>query len=114
MLFSVHPIHVEAVSGIVGRADILACTTFFSAFVFYNKSTKSCDSMITYLYLGMAILLAGISMLFKENGVTVLVSNYTYCYCQIVSVSKGYFVYMLMVYLRSHDLYEYFEHITLV
>lgn len=75
MLFSVHPVHVEAVSGIVGRADILACNTFLLAFIFYNKSMKTCKSNSTYLYLGMAILLAGISMLFKENGLTVLVSN---------------------------------------
>lgn len=76
MLFAVHPVHVEAISGIVGRADILACITFFLAFIFYSKSMYNCKSMITYLYLSIAILLAGISILFKENGITILVSNW--------------------------------------
>lgn len=74
MVFAVHPVHVEAISGIVGRADILACSTFFLAFIFYSKCVKNCKSIVTYLYLSIAILLAGISMLFKENGITVLVS----------------------------------------
>ncbi|XP_026324290.1 transmembrane and TPR repeat-containing protein 4-like [Hyposmocoma kahamanoa] len=71
-LFAVHPVHVEAVSGIVGRADILACCTFFLAFIFYSKSMRNCKFMISYFYVSTAILLAGISMLFKENGITVL------------------------------------------
>ena len=29
LLFAVHPVHVEAVSGVVGRADLLAAITFF-------------------------------------------------------------------------------------
>lgn len=74
-LFAVHPVHVEVISGIVGRADILACSTFFLAFIIYNISMKNCKSMITYFYLNTAILIAGVSMLFKENGITVLVSN---------------------------------------
>lgn len=79
ILFAVHPVHVEAISGIVGRADILACITFFLTFNLYSKSMKNGKSVITYLYLSTAILLAGISMLFKENGVTVLVSIYINC-----------------------------------
>ncbi|KAG5845214.1 hypothetical protein ANANG_G00136440 [Anguilla anguilla] len=38
LLFAVHPIHTEAVSGIVGRADVLACMLFLLAFLSYIRS----------------------------------------------------------------------------
>lgn len=72
LLFAVHPVHVEAVSGIVGRADILAAITFFLAFLSYNKSLTS--QRCSNVFLLLTVVLAGISMLCKENGVTVLVS----------------------------------------
>ncbi|XP_063837298.1 protein O-mannosyl-transferase TMTC4-like [Ostrinia nubilalis] len=70
LLFAVHPIHVEAVSGIVGRADLLCAITFFIAFLLYNKAmTNDKFSFVTLL---LSVSMAAISMLFKENGVTVL------------------------------------------
>lgn len=73
ILFSVHPVHVEAVCGIVGRADLLAAITFLLSFLTYGKGIK-CNK-IPYVYLLLSIILAGTSMLFKENGITVLVSK---------------------------------------
>ncbi|XP_059049134.1 protein O-mannosyl-transferase TMTC4-like isoform X2 [Achroia grisella] len=73
-IFAVHPVHVEAVCGIVGRADIIAAMTFFLSFIAYNKAITS-DKVI---YLVAAVLLATVSMLFKENGVTVL--GFCLCY----------------------------------
>ncbi|XP_067351825.1 protein O-mannosyl-transferase TMTC1 isoform X4 [Channa argus] len=35
LLFVVHPVHTEAVSGIVGRADVLACLLFLLTFLSY-------------------------------------------------------------------------------
>lgn len=35
MLFSTHPIHTEAVSGVVGRADLLACLFYLLSFLAY-------------------------------------------------------------------------------
>lgn len=72
LLFTVHPIHVEAVSGIVGRADILAAITFFISIIFYSKAMT--NQSLSFIYLFIVVLLSAISMLFKENGVTVLVS----------------------------------------
>lgn len=69
VLFAVHPVHVEAVSGVVGRADLLAAITFFLAINNYHKS------LTNERYLFATVIFAGISMLCKENGVTVLVSN---------------------------------------
>ena len=73
ILFSVHPVHVEAVCGNVGRADLLAANTFLLSFLIYNKAIKS--DKVSNVYLFTSIILAGTSMLFKENGITVLVST---------------------------------------
>ncbi|XP_073078898.1 protein O-mannosyl-transferase TMTC1 isoform X3 [Manis javanica] len=54
LVFAVHPVHTEAVAGIVGRADVLACLLFLLAFLSYNS-----------LFLGTC------AMLVKETGITV-------------------------------------------
>lgn len=35
LLFAVHPIHVEAVCGIVSRSDLLGCLIFLLSGIFY-------------------------------------------------------------------------------
>nr|XP_026484946.1 transmembrane and TPR repeat-containing protein 4-like isoform X1 [Vanessa tameamea] len=70
ILFSVLPVHVEAVCGAVGRADLLSAITFFVSFLIYDKAVQT-KSMLN-IYLFTSIILAGVSMLFKENGITVL------------------------------------------
>ncbi|XP_063392761.1 protein O-mannosyl-transferase TMTC4 [Cydia fagiglandana] len=70
LVFAVHPVHVEAVSGAVGRADVLAAVAFFLAFLFYNQAIYK--TTLHYFYLTATILMATMSMLFKENGITVL------------------------------------------
>lgn len=72
LLFAVHPIHVEAVSGIVGRADVMASNIFLLAFLVYHFSQSKSKSIWKHLILLTTIILSGISMLFKENGITVL------------------------------------------
>lgn len=39
-LFSLHPIHTEAVAGIVGRADITACIFYIISFLSYVKHVR--------------------------------------------------------------------------
>ncbi|XP_039745283.1 protein O-mannosyl-transferase TMTC4 isoform X2 [Pararge aegeria] len=70
LLFSVHPVHVEAVSGIVGRSDLLATMTFLLSFLIYDRAMKNKNVLNIYLFI--SIIAAGLSMLFKENGVTIL------------------------------------------
>ncbi|XP_008399435.1 transmembrane and TPR repeat-containing protein 1 isoform X2 [Poecilia reticulata] len=77
LLFAVHPVHTEAVSGIVGRADVLACLLFLLTFHFYIRSidewvsedsfpsTVSPGSLLVSLFLGTC------AMLVKETGITV-------------------------------------------
>lgn len=37
LMFTVHPIHVEAVCGIVSRSDLLACLVFLLSGIIYFK-----------------------------------------------------------------------------
>ncbi|GFY72826.1 protein O-mannosyl-transferase TMTC2 [Trichonephila inaurata madagascariensis] len=75
LLFAVHPIHTEAVAGIVGRADVGACLFFLLSMFSYMKY---CDlrirehSMKRWIYLYGSLILATCSMLSKEQGITVI------------------------------------------
>jgi hypothetical protein len=40
MMFAVHPIHTEAVAGIVGRAEVLSAVFFFSALIAYHRHMR--------------------------------------------------------------------------
>lgn len=68
LLFAAHPIHTEAVTGIVGRADVLACVFFLLSFLSYHDPGFGGR-------IGTSVVLAALSMLAKETGVTVLVVN---------------------------------------
>lgn len=41
--FAVHPVHSEAVAGVVGRADLLACLFYLSAFLCYVAHVRHRD-----------------------------------------------------------------------
>ncbi|KAM9311466.1 protein O-mannosyl-transferase TMTC1 [Gastrophryne carolinensis] len=78
LLFAAHPIHTEAVAGIVGRADVLAGLLFLLAFLAYIRSLEE-DSAPDRLpgtrspiLLLLSLLLGTAAMLVKETGVTVL------------------------------------------
>ncbi|GFS97681.1 protein O-mannosyl-transferase TMTC2 [Nephila pilipes] len=70
LLFAAHPIHTEAVAGVVGRADVGACLFFLLALLSYMKYCKYRDKK---LYLYICLVMSAASMLTKEHGVTVLV-----------------------------------------
>ena len=40
LLFAVHPVHTEAVTGVVGRAELLASVFFLTALVHYGKIAR--------------------------------------------------------------------------
>ncbi|XP_072309449.1 protein O-mannosyl-transferase TMTC1 isoform X1 [Eucyclogobius newberryi] len=75
LLFAVHPVHTEAVSGIVGRADVLAALLFLLCFLCYTRSVppSSCPASCpaSSLWLLLSLLLGACAMLVKETGVTV-------------------------------------------
>lgn len=41
LLFAVHPIHTEAVTGVVGRAETLSSLFYLGALIMYTKACKN-------------------------------------------------------------------------
>ncbi|XP_064594778.1 protein O-mannosyl-transferase TMTC1-like [Liolophura sinensis] len=86
LLFAVHPIHTEAVSGLVGRADVLSGMFFLLSFLTYAWSANTRllpGNTLRFsvsrpgLFVG-SLLFAVLSMLCKEPGITVLGLNLLY------------------------------------
>ncbi|XP_075796822.1 protein O-mannosyl-transferase TMTC1 isoform X4 [Pelodiscus sinensis] len=77
LFFAVHPIHSEAVTGIVGRADVLACLLFLLAFLSYTRSVdqfyvgEHFPPTASPFFLLLSLFLGTCAMLVKETGVTV-------------------------------------------
>ncbi|XP_071942177.1 protein O-mannosyl-transferase TMTC1-like [Antedon mediterranea] len=93
LLFATHPIHTEAVAGVVGRADILACLFFLLTIFLYVRSVSTDEIPGGFptttrpgLFL-VAIFLGATSMLIKEHGVTCLLV--VVAYDVIVLCNKG-------------------------
>ena len=86
LMFAVHPIHAEAVAGVVGRADVLACLFFLLAVNLYvdycnarhrreAPTLNGCgraSRCTRWMYFVGFVLSACASMLSKEHGVTVV------------------------------------------
>ncbi|CAI8032112.1 Protein O-mannosyl-transferase TMTC3, partial [Geodia barretti] len=41
LLFAVHPIHTEAVTGLVGRAELLSAIFFIGSLLAYNRAARN-------------------------------------------------------------------------
>lgn len=72
LLFSVHPIHSEAVAGIVGRADVLAAIFFLLTIINYIKYLKVREHENGFKHLFLVLLFTICSLLSKENGISAL------------------------------------------
>ena len=93
-MFAVHPVHSEAVAGIVGRADVLAAVFFLLSTISYHnhiesrdsnnsircsdkngncvKDNNSGESGVASVGLVSAVIFSALAMLSKEQGVTAL------------------------------------------
>lgn len=71
ILFAVHPVHVEAVAGIVGRAELMCCVFYLLALRTFFDMRKQQKTATQYLKL---FAFTAAALLSKEIGVTVLVS----------------------------------------
>ncbi|KAF1537415.1 Transmembrane and TPR repeat-containing protein 3, partial [Eudyptula albosignata] len=71
LLFAVHPIHTEAVTGVVGRAELLSSIFFLAAFLSYTKS-KGPDNTIVWTPIAVTVFLVAVATLCKEQGITVV------------------------------------------
>lgn len=75
LLFVVHPIHVECVAAIVGRADLLCANMYVISFICYYKTITIYNKFLQYFYFALTILFTTIAMFAKETGLTILVSK---------------------------------------
>ncbi|XP_004564502.1 protein O-mannosyl-transferase TMTC3 [Maylandia zebra] len=71
LLFAVHPIHTEAVTGVVGRAELLSSIFLLAAFLAYTKSTGP-DHSIVWPPIALTVVLVAAATLCKEQGITVV------------------------------------------
>ncbi|KAG8199948.1 hypothetical protein JTE90_006195 [Oedothorax gibbosus] len=71
-LFAAHPVHTEAVTGVVGRAELLSTLAFLGALLFYINHRCQQKSFV-WQDCGVTSLLAILGLLCKEQGITVLV-----------------------------------------
>ncbi|XP_012271235.1 transmembrane and TPR repeat-containing protein CG4341 isoform X2 [Orussus abietinus] len=69
LLFAVHPIHSEAVAGVVGRADVLACLLTLTAFLAYDNHCRETRPSGPLL---LAVLSSILATLAKETGIAAL------------------------------------------
>ncbi|XP_071478845.1 protein O-mannosyl-transferase TMTC1-like, partial [Diadema antillarum] len=75
LLFAIHPIHCEAVAGVVGRADVLSCLLFllsFLAFIRYSRPKCYSHQSPSKFHLCLGVLSAFAAMLVKEHAASVL------------------------------------------
>lgn len=72
LLFAVHPVHTEAVAGIVGRADLLCALFSFLSFLAYVNATKHSSPTIVVSCLLSSIFFCSLALFSKEQGITVL------------------------------------------
>ncbi|CRK86591.1 CLUMA_CG000216, isoform A [Clunio marinus] len=70
LFFAVHPIHTEAVTGVVGRAEVMCSIFFLAAFISYTKASLSRKST-GWRYLFLSVVAVTAAMLCKEQGITI-------------------------------------------
>uniref|UniRef100_A0A8C7Z1F5 Protein O-mannosyl-transferase TMTC3 n=1 Tax=Oryzias sinensis TaxID=183150 RepID=A0A8C7Z1F5_9TELE len=96
LLFAVHPIHTEAVTGVVGRAELLSSIFLLAAFLSYTKSTGA-DHSIVWTPIALTVVLVAAATLCKEQGITVV----GICCVYEVFIAQGFTLPMLMDTLRQ-------------
>ncbi|XP_017330470.1 protein O-mannosyl-transferase TMTC3 [Ictalurus punctatus] len=106
LLFAVHPVHTEAVTGVVGRAELLSSIFLLAAFLAYTKS-KGADRSIVWTPIILTVFLVAVATLCKEQGITVI----GICCVYEVFVAQGFTLPLLietaLQVLRGKDLFPY-------
>ncbi|XP_042895073.1 protein O-mannosyl-transferase Tmtc3 [Parasteatoda tepidariorum] len=69
LLFATHPVHTEAVTGVVGRAEILSSLFFLLAFICYSKAATPVTDWTFFAWCLLCVAMATFS---KEQGITVV------------------------------------------
>ncbi|CAG4941419.1 unnamed protein product [Colias eurytheme] len=77
ILFAVHPIHTEAVTGVVGRAEMLSSVFFLGALLCYARAASR-RRYTDWRYVAACTVCVGVAMLCKEQGITVTAACVVY------------------------------------
>uniref|UniRef100_L7LWA1 dolichyl-phosphate-mannose--protein mannosyltransferase n=1 Tax=Rhipicephalus pulchellus TaxID=72859 RepID=L7LWA1_RHIPC len=77
LLFAVHPVHTEAVTGVVGRAESLSSVFFLLAFLAYNRAVGD-TKRTEWRPLAACVALVVLATLSKEQGITVVAVCFVY------------------------------------
>ncbi|XP_061772972.1 protein O-mannosyl-transferase TMTC3 [Nerophis ophidion] len=96
LLFAVHPVHTEAVTGVVGRAELLSSIFLLAAFLAFTKSTGT-DRSIVWAPVALTVVLVAAATLCKEQGITVV----GICCVYEVFVGQGFTLPVLLDTLRQ-------------
>ena len=72
LLFALHAVHVESVTGIVGRSELLSALLFLCAVLCHHQLLQTSSIALGLGWLAACISLAGLAMLCKEVGITAL------------------------------------------
>uniref|UniRef100_H2MIU5 dolichyl-phosphate-mannose--protein mannosyltransferase n=1 Tax=Oryzias latipes TaxID=8090 RepID=H2MIU5_ORYLA len=78
LLFASHPVHTEAVAGVVGRADVGAALFFLLSLFCYARHCRLRRAARCWGWMLCSLCCAAASMLWKEQGVTVLAVSAVY------------------------------------
>lgn len=78
LLFATHPVHTEAVAGIVGHAELLSCALALLAFLTYIGAAKNSELSLGchWARLGCTVLFVWAAALAKEIGITIVSVGY--------------------------------------
>jgi hypothetical protein len=68
LFFAVHPVHVEAVANITGRAELLGAMFYLLGFLAYAKGARRESTSWGWIF--VATVMTVLSMLSKEPGIT--------------------------------------------
>lgn len=88
MIFATHPIHTEAVSGIVSRCDLLSCLTFLLGHLLYFKIFGKNNRPISLKLLVLAVIgfLSVLGILFKESAIMIMVRQISFYLLNIIEI----------------------------
>ncbi|KAK3233317.1 hypothetical protein CYMTET_56366 [Cymbomonas tetramitiformis] len=85
LLFAVHPVHVEAVASVVGRAEVLCACLFFAAFLSFCRCVdvgcQHAGGGASAAYLGLTLTFVAAATLAKETGITAVALCFVYDMC---------------------------------
>lgn len=86
LLFAAHPVHTEAIAGIVGRADLAACNLALLAVLAYirHMEWREQANVRQWSALVVTILFSVTAVLCKETAITTLVI------CAVYDIIKGF------------------------